>query len=332
MTRYFSDDSLLLLLGDAAEQLATVPDRAVNCVVTSPPYYGLRDYGVDGQLGLENTPDEYVTRLVDVFRGVWRALADDGTMWLNLGDSYAKTYTNNGGYSRRSTLRDGQLFDAEKSLLANDMNRPRRVDPGVSLKNLLGMPWRVALALQSTGWVLRNAIVWRKTNALPQSVQDRLSSKYELVFLLCKQSRYWFDLDAIREPSRDTRVRATQTWEDRKAAGEWGSQGLGGLKSVNASVLATHEAGPNPGDVWDIPTQPYSGTHSAPMPLKLATRCVRAGCKPGGTVLDPFCGTGTSLLAAQQTGRRGVGIELNPDYLAQALERCRQPALVEDAR
>lgn len=318
MSRYYEDEALTLLQGDAAAVLATLEAGSVNCVVTSPPYYGLRDYGVDGQLGLEPTPDEYVAKTVDIFREVRRVLADDGAFWLNLGDSYAYPP---GSAGRQGPGRRKGRFTAE------GLPGTRFMPP----KNLLGIPWRTALALQADGWILRNAIVWHKPNAMPETVTDRLAQRYETVFLLTKSPRYWFDLDPIREPHSDRSLAAEASARRRPhQPGKAASQQVPSTSGFGAGLRELHPLGRNPGDVWSISTQPYRGAHSAPMPLLLAHRCVLAGCKPGGTVLDPFCGTGTSLLAAQQSGRRGVGIDLNPDYLKLALQRCQQAPLALD--
>lgn len=280
MRPYFTDDSTALYHGDAATVLATLPDGSADCIVTSPPYLGLRDYGVAGQIGAESSPSEYVAALVAVFHEARRVLADDGTLWLNLGDSYD------------------------------------------SAKNLLGIPWRVAFALQDDGWILRNDIIWHKSNAMPESVTDRLSNRHEHLFMLSKSQRYWFDLDPIREPHESTPDRA-------------GGTALRGQKAIRPSGPnsgAYSEGGRNPGDVWTIATQPFGEAHFATMPPALAERCVRAGCKPGGTVLDPFSGSGTTGLAAARHGRRYIGIDLNADYLALSLHtRLAQPSLITEA-
>lgn len=280
MRPYFTDDSTTLYHGDAATVLATLPDGSADCIVTSPPYLGLRDYGVAGQIGAESSPAEYVAALVAVFREARRVLVDDGTLWLNLGDSYD------------------------------------------SAKNLLGIPWRVAFALQDDGWILRNDIIWHKSNAMPESVTDRLSNRHEHLFMLSKSQRYWFDLDPIREPHESTPDRA-------------GGTALRGQKAIRPSGPnsgAYSEGGRNPGDVWTIASQPFGEAHFATMPPALAERCVRAGCKHGGTVLDPFSGSGTTGLAAARHGRRYVGIDLNREYLDLSLRtRLAQPSLITEA-
>jgi DNA modification methylase len=288
VTVYFHDATLTLLLGDARDQLRTLAAGSINCVVTSPPYYGLRDYASHpAQIGAEPSPEEYAGRLVAVFDEVRRVLVDDGTVWLNLGDSYSSgNPTRNTDFNqrwhgpdcagqrkqergRRSHRRDGAQVAA-----------PRRSAVGLPPKNLLGVPWRVAFALQQAGWFVRNAVVWHKPNAMPDPVRDRLTCGYELVFLLAKSPRYHFDLDAIRRP--------------------------------------THA---NPGDVWEISTTPLPDAHFAAFPPELPRRCIAAGCPPSGTVLDPFSGAGTTAMVAQRLGRRAIGVDLIAAYHDIALRR-----------
>jgi site-specific DNA-methyltransferase (cytosine-N4-specific) len=312
--------------GDALAVLRTMPGESVDCCVTSPPYFALRDYGEPGQYGLESSPAEYVETMRAVFGEVRRVLADDGTLWLNIGDSYAgtgETGRNDAQEIGRDNLPQyGSFVQAERKA------RRLRVDYGLAPKNLLGIPWRLAFALQDDGWTLRSDVIWHKPNAMPESVTDRPSTTYEHVFLLAKQPRYRFNLDAIREPAGDY---GGVTWGERKENGEPTRYGLGGMKSVGATVLAANPKGRNPGDVWTIPTQPFPDAHFAVMAPELARRCVVAGCKPGGVVLDPFCGSGTSGMVANQLGRRFVGIDLSAAYLDLALRtRLRQGALVEE--
>jgi DNA modification methylase len=330
---YYEDATLTLLAGDAVEQLRTLPDGSVNCVVTSPPYYGLRDYGGNpGQIGLENTPTELVARLVDVFAEVRRALADDGTLWLNIGDSYASKTKGSGGTARVTLAgpATGSYFT------------PRRINPDVPDKNLIGIPWRTAFALQDDGWTLRNAAVWHKPNAMPESVRDRLSCRYEHVFLLTKSRRYHFDLDAIREPLAYPEALTQGIVFGGKSGGEGklssSSRRGGGHRSVYGGDVqpgqrrpknggpgphhrAENERGRNPGDVWTIPTRPLPEAHFAAFPIDLPRRCILAGCPEGGTVLDPFSGAGTTAMAAQQLGRKAIGIDINPEYHDIALRR-----------
>lgn len=295
MTPYYSDDQTTLYHGDALSALTTLMDGSVDCIVTSPPYFGLRDYGVDGQIGAESSPAEFVAALVAVFREARRVLADDGTLWLNLGDSYSggnrTSYDTAGGKTR------ARGHNAERPLT------------GIPGKNLLGIPWRVAFALQDDGWILRNDIIWAKPNAMPESVTDRLSTKHEHLFLFSKSRRYWFDIDPIRE--------------DYAPAG---------LERRAYMFRASSDYGNNPGDVWTIPTQPFSEAHFAVFPLEIPRRAIAAGCKPAGVVLDPFSGSGTTGKAAAELGRRYVGIDLNRDYLDLSLRtRLVQPSLTSEA-
>jgi site-specific DNA-methyltransferase (cytosine-N4-specific) len=313
------DDQVTLYHGDALAVARTLDDGSADCIVTSPPYFGLRDYGINGQYGLESSPAEYVAKMRDLFAELRRVLADDGTLWLNIGDSYSASATNNGGYSAKSRLRGGPVAPHEKGRMANDANTPRALIPDVGPKNLLGIPWRVAFALQDDGWILRNAIIWNKPNAMPESVTDRLSGRYEHVFLFSKSRRYWFDLDPIREPHTSSEPKRFACAGDWVKSTEWNHNRSG--------YVGRDENGRNPGDVWTIPTQPFPGAHFACFPTQLPQRCILAGCKPGGTVLDPFSGSGTTGLAAQRTGRRYVGIDLNVEYLELSLRtRLQQSA------
>lgn len=377
MTIHHADDTVTLHHGDTLSVLRELAPGSVDCVVTSPPYYGLRDYGtatwdggdpecdhvekaapdlagtsglnspvrqemrardvcgrcgavrVDQQYGLEETPAAYVETMCNVFHEVRRVLADDGTLWLNLGDSYVSTQRSNNQGSSSSTL------ESKGSAKTTGVTISGTSRPGLPAKNLLGMPWRVAFALQADGWFLRNAIVWSKPNAMPESVTDRLSCKYELVFLLSKSRTYWFDLAPIREQL--TRPEALD--EQIIVGGNHPTVGQrrGGVYGLGNSALAdngrrfggnpgstigsTHRLGRNPGDVWMIPTSPYPDAHFAVMPQTLALRCIAAGCKPGGIVLDPFSGAGTTGLAATRLGRRYVGIDLSAEYLDMSLRR-----------
>ena len=315
MSVYYSDEQVTLHLGDALEVACELPSSSADCIVTSPPYFGLRDYGTEGQYGLESSPAEYVERMGALFSELRRVLADDGTLWLNLGDSY---------YSGRGN--PGPNSADEKQAARRGWIRPQD-RCGVewsSPKNLLGIPWRVAFALQDDGWILRNAIIWHKPNAMPESVTDRLSNRYEPLFMFSKSRRYWFDLDPIREGEG---WGGGRTWQERKEQGEPMRAGLNGQQAVGRGGFTTTQ-GRNPGDVWSIPTQPFPGAHFACFPVALPIRCILAGCKPGGTVLDPFSGSGTTGLAAQRTGRRYVGIDLNREYLDLSLRtRLQQSAL-----
>jgi DNA modification methylase len=303
-----------LLCGDALEVLRTLPSESVHCIVTSPPYWGLRDYSVTGQLGLEKTPKEYVENLVQVFREVWRVLRGDGTVWLNLGDSYAREGGKTAGVPRHW---DGRERDPggmhSKRAIASEF--------GAKPKDLVGIPWRVAFALQDDGWYLRSDIVWAKKNPIPESVKDRPTKSHEYIFLLTKSSRYFYDAAAVREPN-------TIDMQSRASKGH--TRGPGGRldKSRNdASNLRGNHAkaivanGRNRRDVWFVSVKPYKGTHFATFNPELITPCILAGCPEGGTVLDPFNGAATTGVVASQHGRNYIGIDLNPDYIEMSRKR-----------
>lgn len=314
---FYEDDQVSLYHGDALEVAGALPNHSADCIVTSPPYFGLRDYGIEGQYGLEKSPAEYVETMRRLFSELRRVLADDGTLWLNIGDSYASgpIGTQNGACGKRAT--DGARTRANIVLSSH------KPESGLPPKNLLGIPWRTAFALQDDGWILRNAIIWNKPNAMPESVTDRLSGRYEMVFLFSKSRRYWFDLDPIREPVTDSRAFPAHNWRE-------GAVGVAGKSSILNKGWKPEDSpnGRNPGDVWSINTQPFSAAHFAVMPVTLAQRCIVAGCKPGGTVLDTFSGSGTTGLAAQRTGRKYIGIDLNAEYLDLSLKtRLAQSAL-----
>jgi DNA modification methylase len=292
--------------GDALEVLSTLPDQSAHCCVTSPPYWALRDYGEPGQIGLEPTPEEYVAKLVDVFREVRRVLRGDGTLWLNLGDSYASSPASGGEQSSKMTGGEHKRTPQRAFL------RP----PGLKPKDLVGIPWRVAFALQSDGWYLRSDIIWAKPNPMPESVTDRPTKSHEYIFLMAKSGRYWFDQEAVREKGNPE-----------------GSHTHGPAKSIIAErndndrmLLKTPDAGRNIRTVWTVATQPFAGAHFATFPPKLIEPCIKAGCPAGGTVLDPFGGAGTVGLVADRLGRNATLIELNPEYAEMARERIRGDA------
>lgn len=317
MSLYYNDDQVTLHLGDALEVARELPSGSVDCIVTSPPYFGLRDYGTDGQYGLESSPAEYAETMRDLFSQLRRVLTEDGTFWLNLGDSYA--HPNQSGPQGSKGQRAGRTFTASGA------GGCKSVPP----KNLIGIPWRVAFALQDDGWILRNDIVWAKPNGMPESVIDRFATKYEHVFMFAKSQSYWFDLDAVRVPHSEATVArlasgpvsiARRTPGEQRDANIYGAAAGTNLTATGKRHTSGHAGGKNPGDVWSIPTQPFSEAHFAVFPIALPQRCILAGCKPGGTVLDPFSGSGTTGLAAQRTGRKYVGIDLNRDYLDLSLK------------
>lgn len=317
---YYGDHDLQLWRGDAATVLASLPESSVNCVCTSPPYYGLRDYGVDGQLGMEPSPAEYVEALRAVFAEVRRVLADDGVLWLNLGDSYvSKPCGNVRGVSDATGLHGGRTSSGYRDrLAAGHATKRDNTSFGLPEKNLIGVPWRVALALQDDGWILRSEVIWHKTSGMPESITDRVSKRHEQVFMFAKSPRYWFDLDAIREPHAETTIAAAA-----RARIPYLAPG----QRPQTKTHGMSERGANPGDVWSISTQPFFGAHFATMPTELARRCILAGCPADGTVLDPFAGSGTTLMVARRLGRKSIGIELNPDYVDIIRDRIGQTPL-----
>jgi DNA modification methylase len=304
--------SWTLLNGDALEMLKTLPDESVHCCVTSPPYWGLRDYGVDGQLGLESTPDEYVANMVEVFREVKRVLRKDGTLWLNLGDSYATTPT--GSYGSKSGLHGAQTSAKYKQTIQEVYTKKSNtVVSGLKPKDLVGIPWRAAFALQADGWWLRSDIIWAKPNPMPESVQDRPTKAHEYIFLLTKSERYYYDADAIKENSVDPQGSAA-----RYKYAFSGRDGLimpdGKPQQIAPKGIREFSSKRNKRTVWNITTKPYKEAHFATFPPEIPEICIKAGCPEGGIVLDPFAGSGTTLWVAEQLGVDSIGIELNPEY------------------
>jgi DNA modification methylase len=298
-----------ILIGDCIARMADIEPGTVQTCVTSPPYWGLRDYGEGGQHGLEETPEAYVANMVEVFRAVRRCLRDDGTLWLNLGDSYASN-------SDRASMKLGAH---PKGCQCTYCTMPKtglksKIPTGLKPKDLVGIPWRVAFALQADGWYLRSDIIWHKPNPMPESVTDRPTKGHEYVFLLSKSGRYFYDADAIREEQQgDGRKRGVLCSHERAAAS---FRNDGGRRRQDNGTR-------NKRTVWTITTRPYSGAHFATMPPQLAELCIKAGSKMGDLVLDPYTGAGTTGLVAQHLRRSFVGCELNPDYAALAEKRIR---------
>jgi len=303
-------------IGDCRALLAAMEPQSVHCCVTSPPYFGLRDYGHGEQIGLEATPDEFVSAMVAVFREVRRVLRDDGTLWLNLGDSYASSGKIGGA---------GDNIGSDGYARNNREGRGRSPSAGLAPKQLIGIPWRVAFALQADGWFLRQDIVWSKTNPMPESVKDRCTKSHEYIFMLSKSPRYYYDSDAIRVPETmkpQRRLTPRESNPDTKFHGQpvhrrpQGGVG-GGLKNKRS--------------VWTVSTKPYSGAHFATFPPKLIEPCILAGSREGDLVLDPFNGSGTTGAVALQHHRNYVGIELNADYIELTHKRLAQvqPTLLE---
>lgn len=304
---YFESDDVTLLCGDAREVLAKMPRRSVDCIVTNPPYYGLRDYGIGGQIGLEQTLSGYVSALRSTFAYAHRVLADDGTLWLNLGDSYSTTAP--GGRGATSAFLLGNRTVAGVQTGGQKVRE-------LPLKNLLGIPWRVAFALQDEGWVLRADVIWAKRNFMPEAVKDRPTRSHEYVFMFTKGQRYFYDADAIREESDPEQEAHNQRYAREYAAHSGRAATTGQPGNVNSVGIHSRpgKGGRNARTVWTISNTPSPEAHFATFPEELPRRCIAAGCKPGGVVLDPFSGSGTTGRAARALGRRYVGIDLNPAF------------------
>lgn len=361
-----------ILQGDCREVLKTLPDASVNCCVTSPPYWGLRDYGCAGQLGLEKTPEEYVANMVAVFREVRRVLRDDGTLWLNLGDSYAGSWGDSGHRPER-TGKDGHQRDKSTEWFERN-GHPQGPKPptasvsGLKPKDLVGIPWRVAFALQADGWYLRQDIIWSKPNPMPESVTDRCTKAHEYIFLLSKSAKYYYDAEAIKEPAADSTMndsrlnrpgydvlrpergfpgqpsrgagllipksykgslpgRKDGPGQNRRGKGDRIHGNLPGRDDGGAACNGPEQLTRNKRSVWTVTTQPYKDAHFATFPPKLIIPCILAGCPQGGTVLDPFGGSGTVSEVAEARGRNSILIELNPAYVTMANKRTEQQGL-----
>ena len=305
----------MILIGDVRERLKELPDQSVNCCVTSPPYWGLRDYGNDGQIGLEQTPDAFIAELVSVFNEIKRVLRDDGTLWVNMGDSYSshkdcksvsQTLARGGSSELASVIEKGKSVSRNSKMLKS---------VGLKNKDLVGIPWMLAFALRADGWYLRQDIIWHKPNPMPESVRDRCTKAHEYIFLMSKSPKYYFDSEAMKEPSTNlgkTKIRfggnkygdSDDPKHATKSGNEYTDTGLRNKRSV-----------------WSVTTRPFKGAHFATFPPALIEPCILAGCPEGGTVLDPFFGAGTTGLVAQRHNRRWIGCELNPEYAAIAQAR-----------
>lgn len=297
-----------ILVGDNRKTLATLEAGSVQTCITSPPYWGLRDYGEDDQIGLEQTPDEYVEQLCLVFDEVWRVLADDGTLWLNLGDSYA----NAGGVSQPDRSHSGGTRGSRgeqgSASSRGGVERPSAISGAIKQKDLVGIPWRVAFALQARGWYLRSEIIWHKPNPMPESVTDRPTKSHEHIFLLSKSAKYFYDHEAIKEDA------LTEPTSRNKNAEGYQADYAGGDRFSPGERVFGADGKRNKRDVWTVPTQPFAGAHFAVYPPALIEPCVLAGSRDGDTILDPFSGSGTTGVVALRNGRNYVGTELNPEY------------------
>jgi DNA modification methylase len=285
----------MIIFGDCRDtmrQWAKDGIKAQTCV-TSPPYYGLRDYGHDGQIGLEETPEEYIKAMVEVFRCVWDVLEDDGTLWLNIGDSYA------GNNSRASNNGRAGFGNAREKVV-------NRTGKGLKTKDLIGIPWMLAFALRAEGWYLRQDIIWHKPNPMPESVQDRCTKAHEYIFLLSKSSKYYYDIESIKEKAHTTN--STNRNSDKRKLNNTPD------RTRMAGLTTNHYEMKNKRSVWTVTTKPYSGAHFATFPTDLIEPCIKAGCPEGGVVLDPFMGSGTTAYVAALNGRKYLGCELNSAY------------------
>lgn len=294
-----------IINSDCLLGLQGLPDQSVNCCVTSPPYFGLRDYGVEGQLGLEETPEAFIAGMVAVFREVKRVLKNDGTLWLNIGDSYANT--------GNLTAHRGQRKDRDQSAMGFDRSHIKF--PGVKQKDLIGIPWMLAFALRADGWYLRQDIVWHKPNQMPESVTDRCTKSHEYIFLLSKSAKYYYDYEAIKTEMLETSIQRNQSgWVQGKQ--NHFSKYLGSDKAKEQTTA-------NKRSVWTVTTKPFSEAHFATFPEDLIVDCIKAGCPEDGIVLDPFMGAGTTALVARKLNRNYTGFELNPAYIEIANRRLR---------
>jgi len=294
--------------GDCRETMRRWKEQGIKAqtCVTSPPYYGLRDYGHDGQIGLEETPEKYIKAMVEVFRCVWDVLEDDGTLWLNIGDSY----NGSGGQGTAPNIMSKEAAEGRGG-------KPIKVD-GIKPKDLIGIPWMLAFALRADGWYLRQDIIWQKPNPMPESVQDRCTKAHEYIFLLSKSSKYYYDIDSIKEPVK-------QDWGTRdRTEGKYHNEGSG-LQPHNGLEKSYEMA--NKRSVWTVNTKPYKGAHFAVFPQELIEPCIMAGAPIGGVVLDPFMGSGTTAQVAQHLGRQYLGCELNEDYKSLQEQRLCQLTL-----
>ena len=318
-----------IITGDCIEGMNSLPECSVHTCITSPPYFGLRAYGGgDAEIGQEETVDDYVNKMTEVFRAVRRILRDDGTLWLNLGDSYM---------AAKNCSPPPQTIGGQRGMPSDFVPPNRRDQRGLKGKDLIGIPWRVALALQADGWYLRQDIIWHKPNPMPESVEDRCTRAHEYIFLLSKKPHYYYDFEAIKEPLAESsigRAERKKNLIERTGKGTLGKQikegvnkdhGYAGLAlGRNGKTGYSEDGKRNKRSVWTVNTRGYKGAHFAVYPEDLIVPCVLAGCPVGGTVFDPFTGSGTTAVVALKNGRNYIGTELNPDYVKIAEDRIRE--------
>lgn len=300
--------------GNCVEVLKTFSDKSINCCITSPPYYGLRDYGVSGQIGNEDTPEQYIEKLVNVFKEVRRILKDDGVLWLNLGDSWAGSNQGAGtkNLTKKQASNHGTNYmntDTHKSKLSKLI--------GYKPKDLIGIPWMAAFALREAGWYLRQDIIWAKGNPMPESVKDRCTKSHEYIFLLSKSRKYYFDYESIKEPAVTQPKARDKNKEGYQADYPKGDRFSSGERVYGADGMR------NKRDVWNVNIKPCKEAHFATFPDTLIEPCVLAGCPEGGIILDPFMGAGTTGIVSKRNNRNYVGIELNPNYIQIAENRIK---------
>lgn len=308
--------SFEIIVGDCLESLRGLPSESVNCCVTSPPYWALRDYGIAGQVGLEDSAAAYVNKMVEVFGQVRRILRNDGTLWLNLGDSYAGG-GNYRGINSENTLTSKQSSNRGARGVSQALGALGK-DAGCKDKEMVGIPWLTAFALRADGWYLRQDIIWAKPNPMPESVHDRCTKSHEYIFLMSKNPKYFFDAEAIKEPA--VNAGKGKSWEERKADGEVMRHGLESAAFHKSGGYKTGDKR-NKRDVWFVTPAQFREAHFATYPPKLIEPCILAGCPLDGTVLDPFCGSGTTGVVALQQGKNFIGLELNPEYAEMARRR-----------
>ena len=291
--------------------------KAQTCV-TSPPYYGLRDYGHEGQIGLEETPEDYIKAMVEVFRCVWDVLEDDGTLWLNIGDSYAR---NGGGVESKMNTVHKMGVGQKATYLAGGMQSINKVPEGLKSKDLIGIPWMLAFALRADGWYLRQDIIWHKPNPMPESVTDRCTKAHEYIFLMSKSQKYYYDHEAIKEQS------TSKSEGIRFGGNKYGDDDDQKYATKSGNVSKEYDKA-NKRSVWTVTTKPYAGAHFAVFPSDLIEPCILAGAPVGGIVLDPFMGSGTTAQVAQDLGRKYLGCELNIDYKPLQDRRLAQQSII----
>lgn len=321
-----------LHIGDCLDVLRSMPENSVDCVVTSPPYWGMRDYGVSGQFGLERNFSAYLARMVGVFGLVHRVLRPSGTLWVNMGDSYVTNANTGTGWN---SVVNGKGTQIEAGKASRQCRRTRASTGGLKHKDMVGQPWALAFALRDAGWFLRRDIIWHKPNPMPETVHDRPATAHEYVFLLTKSGRYHYDAEAVKEPVTsnthirghgvNAKIRSVTGWDTGPGNHNVLKHNRVGRSRQNASFSAAI-SGPvtdrrNLRSVWSIPCQPFKGAHFATFPERLVEPCILAGCPRGGLVVDPFAGSGTTGVVALRHGRSFLGIELNPEYAAMARER-----------